>query len=179
MTITAVHQWVRNRDKSLFNVVACQGNEPTEADVAAFERDCGYRLPTEFREFTMSPLGGLYVEAREEVWPVATEFQVGPFWSFLRGVKVFGIASDIPEWLDIRVQHSSLWDEGYAHLVPFLQREADANMYCFNPAGAIVLWDHEDPEAQEPIDFVFGDLLARELAELEERTRRRIHGDHT
>lgn len=26
------------------------------------------------------------------------------FWSFLYGIKVFGIAEDIPAWLDIRVQ---------------------------------------------------------------------------
>jgi hypothetical protein len=179
MTIAGVHDWVRHRDHDLFNVVACQGHEPTEADIAAFERECGFRLPSEFREFTMSPLGGLYVEAREEVWPVATEFEVGPFWSFLRGVKVFGIAADIPDWLDIRVQYANMREEGFGSLVPFLQVETDANKYCFNPAGAIVVWDHEDPEAQEPVDLGFGELLARELTDLEDRVRRRMRGEHT
>ncbi len=146
MAIAGVHDWVRNRDRELFHVVACQGNEPTEADIAAFERTWGHELPAEFREFTMSPLGGLYVEAREEVWPVAKEFEVGPFWSFLRGVKVFGIAKDIPEWLDIRVQHAKMRDEGYTQLVPFLQREGDANRYCFNPTGEIILWDLRSPK---------------------------------
>ncbi len=178
MALGAVHEWVRKRDRNLFHVVACQGHEPTEADVAAFERDCGRRLPREFREFTMSPLGGLYAEAQEEVWPHATEFEVGPFWSFLRAVKVFGIAADIPAWLDIRVQYSKLRADGFPSLVPFLQLESDADVYCFTPPGKIVVWDHEQPELQESVDLGFGELLARELNGLEERTRRRIRGEH-
>jgi hypothetical protein len=178
MTIERVHSWVRNRDTDLFNVVACQGNDPSDSDVAAFERVCGYRLPTEFRDFTMSPLGGLYAEARAEVWPRAEPHQVGPFWSFLRGVMVFGIATEIPEWLDLRIQYAALRDEGFPALVPFLQRETDADKYCFNPAGAIVLWRHDDPEDQEPQGVTFAELLARELEELEDRTRRRLKGEH-
>ena len=178
MSIKQVQDWVRHRDTSLFQVVACQGNEPTDADVAAFETGCGLRLPSEFRDFMMSPLGGLYVEAREEVWPRAKEFDVGPFWSFLYAVKVFGIAADIPDWLDIRVQHAWLRDEGYAGLVPFLQIQGDANRYCFNSAGAIVYWDHEEPDDQAIVQESFGDLLIRELRDLEQRTQRRLTGEH-
>ncbi len=126
----------------------------------------------------MSPLGGLYAVARDEVWPPAEAYQVGPFWSFLRGVMVFGIAREIPEWLDLRVQHSRMKQEGYGHLVPFLQLEADANQYCFNAAGAIVLWDHEEPDEQAPQDVEFGELLASELRDLEDRLHRRLRKEH-
>src|SRR3954452_1044479 len=105
MPLADVFNYFRSYDKRSFEAVACRGSEPFEADVAAFEAEVGFRLPDEFREFTMSGLGGLYMEVREEFWPRAKQYDVGPFWSFLYGIKVFGIADGIPDWLDIRVQY--------------------------------------------------------------------------
>jgi hypothetical protein len=166
----------RGYDEKTFNVAACQGNEPTEEDVAAFEKECGFRLP-DFRAFTLSPLGGLYVEAREEVWPRAEMYAVGPFWSFLYAVKVFGIARDIPEWLDLRVQYAEMKADGFGHLVPFLQVQGDADKYCFDAAGRIVLWNHEVTEEPEVEPTPFADLVVREIRALEERTQRKIRGE--
>ena len=170
--------WIQTRDQALFEVVSCGGDAPSEEDLRAFEREAGFRLPKAFRRFTRSPLGGLYVAAREEVWPRAKAFDVGPFWSFLHGVKVFGIAAGIPEWLDIRVQTRAMREEGFAGLVPFLQREGDADKYCFDRWERIVRWDHEQPDALEVVDEEFPALLHREIRELEERTRRRMRGEH-
>ena len=33
---------------------------------AMFERECGFKLPQEFKEFTMLPLGEMYMEVRED-----------------------------------------------------------------------------------------------------------------
>ena len=138
MALDEVFAYFRDYDHNTFQVVACQGNEPSDADIDAFERLCGLSLPAEFREFTMSPLGGLYMEVREVLWPRAEEFAVGPHWSFLYGVKVFGIASDMPEWLDLGSQYREMCDEGFPRLVPFLQVQCDTNRYCFNPSNQIV-----------------------------------------
>jgi hypothetical protein len=173
-----VYEWVQGRDKALFHVVSCQGDEPTDDEVAAFEAEVGFRLPPDFRRFTMSPLGGLYVEALEEVWARPKAYDVGPFWSFLYAVKVFGIASGIPEWLDIRVQTADMRAEGCADLVPFLQIEGDADRFCFDAAGRIVHWEHEEPDAPRVVDESFPSLLIREIRELEDRTHRRIKGEH-
>ena len=112
MALKDVYDYFRNWDRESFEVVACQGNEPTEADIAAFEAVIGFRLPEEFREFTMSPLGGLYMAVREELWPRPKPYQVGPAWSFAYGLKVFGIAADIPDWLDIREEYRELVSGG-------------------------------------------------------------------
>ena len=53
----------------------------------------------------MSPLGGLYMEVREEIWPMAKEYEVAPFWEFCRGIMVYGISDNVPDWLDIRVKN--------------------------------------------------------------------------
>lgn len=175
MALESVFSYFRAYDKAAFHVVACQGSEPSESDVAAFERTAGLRLPEEFREFTKSPLGGLYIEVREELWPPAVAYAVGPFWSFLRAIKVFGIAARIPHWLDIRVQFEAFRELGRAQLVPFLQLEGDANMYCFDRSGAIAYWDHETSEL-EPVARSFSEVLLEELHELEERKNLKLAG---
>lgn len=177
MSLADVMAYFRSYDKGTFHVVACQGNEPSENDVAAFERQLGFRLPTEFREFTMSPLGGLYMEVKEDLWPRPEAYAVGPFWSFLYAVKVFGIATDIPDWLDIRKQFATMQEDGFPNLVPFLQLECDANRYCFDSQGRIVYWDHEEVEEQTIVDSSFSDLLLKEIHDLEERARKKIAGE--
>lgn len=177
MALEDVGQYFRNWDRESFEVVACKGNEPTEADVAAFEAIVGFRLPEEFREFTMSSLGGMYMAVREELWPRPQAGQVGPAWSFEYGLKVFGIADTIPDWLDIRVQYSEFRDEGFPDLVPFLQVECDADRYCFDSHGRIIKWDHEEPEARDPLSLSFSELLLKEIRELEVRRDRKVRGE--
>lgn len=177
MTLSQVYDYFRSYDKATYNVFACSGNEPTESDVAAFEAIIGRTLPSEFREFTMSPLGGLYMEVKEELWPPAKPFEVGPFWSFLRGIKVFGIADGMPDWLDIREQYRQLAEAGYPSLVPFLQVAGDANCYCFSLTNTVVIWDYEVRDELESVDESFPSLLLREIHELEERKDQKLRGE--
>jgi hypothetical protein len=176
MSLSEVKDYFRRYDKNTFRVVACKGHEPWEADLAAFELTCGFRLPDEFRYFTMSPLGGLYMEVKEELWPRPKAGAAGPLWSFLYAVKVFGIAVDIPDWLDIRKQYLEMRKHGF-NLVPFLQREGDADRCCFNASGQIVRWDHEEPDAQELVPFSFSELLMKEIRDLEDRARKKLAGE--
>jgi hypothetical protein len=169
----AVYDYFREYDKATFEVFACQGNEPSEQDIVAFERAAGSRLPEEFRDFTMGPLGGLYLEVREELWPRAEGLAVGSFWTFRYGIKVFGISEEIPDWLDIRVRVREFREAGIEDLVPFLAVVGDADRYCFTPAGAIVRWYHDGDEPTE-CDETFGELLLREIHELEERKDRKL-----
>ena len=51
----------------------------------------------------MSPLGGLYMEVRRRnIWVKAKQYDIGPFWSFCIRIIVYGIADEIPDFLDIR-----------------------------------------------------------------------------
>lgn len=112
MALEKVYDYFHNYDKQTYQVVACMGNEPSEHDIKNFEHQYGINLPADFREFTMSPLGGLYMEVREEIWPRAKQYDIGPFWSFCRGIIVYGIANGIPDFLDIREKTKELHDEG-------------------------------------------------------------------
>lgn len=176
MPLDDVYEYFRSYDRASFAVFACKGNEPSEQDIIAFEKVIGFRLPEEFREFTMSGLGGLYMEVREELWPRAKEFEVGPFWSFLYGIAVFGISKEIPDWLDIREQHREFREWGITDLVPFLRVMDDSNRYCFDRAGRIIHWDHELQEKREEVPLTFSELLMREIHELEQRKERKVRG---
>ena len=81
MALEKVYDYFHHYDKQTYRVVASMGNEPSEQDIKKFENQYGTNLPADFREFTMSPLGGLYMEVREEIWPRAKQYDIGPFLS--------------------------------------------------------------------------------------------------
>jgi hypothetical protein len=82
-----------------FSVFACGANAPREDVIRSFEARLGYSLPKDFRKFSMSPYGGIYIEVKEAIWPKTKPYEVGQFWSFLRGMMTYGFASDTPEWM--------------------------------------------------------------------------------
>lgn len=181
MSLEKVYDYFRNYDKQTYNVVACMGNEPSEQDIRDFENQYQITLPADFREFTMSPLGGLYMEVREEIWPMAKKFDIGPFWSFCRGIIVYGIANNIPDFLDIREKTKELHDEGFTEYIPFLSVIGNGGeIFCFNKDNKIVLLDLIDYYAEEepaPIEGDFSDCLLKQIAELEERKNRKMRGE--
>lgn len=175
-TLDHLMDYFRTYDNKTYEVVACMGNEPSEEDIAAFEAHFGITLPEDFRRFTMSPLGGMLMEVREAFWPQAQAFDVGPFWSFLRGFMVFGIAKEIPEFLDIRQQTAQLREQGIEEYVPFLQLIGNGDsVYCFDQTHQIVELDFTSGETTA-INLSFPQLLLQEIAQLEERKNKKMQG---
>lgn len=176
MSLEPIYNYFRSYDKNTYQVVACMGNEPYEEDLSSFEQAVGIRLPQEFREFTMSPLGGLYMEVREEIWPRAKQYDVGPFWSFCRGILVYGIAEEIPEFLDIRKKTQELRNDwGFTDYIPFLSVIGNGDeIFCFDRDGNIVLLDYYQTGEAKPVEGSFSDCLMKQIEELEDRKNRKI-----
>ncbi len=178
MSLAKVYDYFRSYDKQTYQVVACMGNEPSEQDIKKFENEYHINLPADFREFTMSPLGGLYMEVREEIWPRAKPYDIGPFWSFCRGIIVYGIANEIPEFLDIRVKTKELHDEGFTDFIPFLSVIGNGDeIFCFNKDNKIVLLDYYATGEATPVKGDFSDCLMKQIEELEERKNMKIRGE--
>ncbi len=178
MSLEKVYDYFHRYDKQTYQVVACMGNEPSEQDVKRFEDEYRITLPEEFREFTMSPLGGMYMEVREELWPRAKAFDVGPFWSFCRGLIVYGIAEGIPDFLDIRLKTWELRDDGFMDYVPFLSVIGNGDeIFCFDRDNQIVLLDYYDTREATPVGGTFSECLMQQIAELEERKNRKLRGE--
>ena len=178
MALQEIYDYFRNYDKNTYQVVACMGNEPSESDISEFENSIGSTLPQEFRECTMSSLGGLYMNVKKEVWPQAKQFDVGPFWSFCRGIIVYGIAKDIPDFLDIRVRTKELHEAGFIDYIPFLSIIGNGDeVFCFDKAGNIVLLDYYQTGEATPIEGCFSNCLMNQIEELEERKNKKVRGE--
>src|ERR1051325_6672889 len=117
MSFRPIEEYFRNYDKKAYEVFSQQRAEPSIDDVTAFEKQIGFHFPDEFREFAVHPLGGLYMAVREELWPRAKAYDVGPFWSFLYGLMVYGFSVKAPEWLQISNAWRRLSDDGYPQFV--------------------------------------------------------------
>lgn len=127
----------------------------------------------------MSPLGGLYMEVREEIWPRAKQYDIGPFWSFCRGIIVYGIADGIPEFLDIRVRTRELHDDGFTDFIPFLSIIGNGDeIFCFDKKdNQIVLLNYYATGEAQPVQGDFADCLMNQIEELEERKNMKIRGE--
>lgn len=178
MALDKVYNYFRNYDKQTYEVVACMGNEPSERDIKKFEKQYKINLPAEFREFTMSSLGGLYMNVREEIWPRAKQYDIGPFWSFCRGIIVYGIAKGIPDFLDIREKTKELHEEGFTEYIPFMSIIGNGDeIFCFDKDNNIVLLDYYETGEVTQIGGTFSDCLMNQIEELEERKNRKVRGE--
>jgi len=155
-----------------FSLFACGKDAPTESTLCEFEHEAGFSLPNDFRAFSKSPLGGLYIDVKEQIWPRAKPLDVRPFWSFLHGMFVFGFGKDIPEWMDIRLHTREFRQNTQTTLVPFLKVLGDANVYCFDDKGVVRRWDHESAEAPL-VGKAFPEIFAYEVEELKKRKDRK------
>lgn len=165
MGLEEIEQFFRTFDPAIYRVMAGGRNAVTEERLAEFEAALDFRFPQPFREFTLSPLGGLYVEAREEVWPRPQPGDApGP--RHLFGLKVFGLCAPIPEWLDLREEIMRLPEEE-GDLVPIMALVGSPDRFCYDLDGAILRWSPDG--TRTPVEGDFPDLVMRELNALETR----------
>jgi hypothetical protein len=177
MSLRQIESYFRSYDQKSYDVFSQQGAEPSVSDVSAFEKLVGFDFPSEFREFAIHPLGGLYMAVKKELWPRAVAYDVGPFWSFLYGFMVYSLSAQAPDWLQIKIAWHGLSDGGYLQFVPFLKIVGDPDPYCFTQEQKIVIWRHEDPSTPEPVEKSFSEIVMSEIRELEGRKERKVSGE--
>jgi hypothetical protein len=156
-----------------FLVVAAWNDAPPRKDLEDFEQIIGFRLPEDFRNFSCSKLGGLYVEAKETVWPRPKKYEAGPFWSFLYGFFVYSFSSKAPEWMSIQRQTEQFRSASNTTYVPCLKISMDADIFCLDGQGMLRRWEHETGEA--PLqNKTFSQLVVQEIVELRKRKDQKV-----
>jgi hypothetical protein len=158
----------RHLTQGEYEVAACGPNTPTVAEIDAFAAEVGVHLPFDFVDFSVSRIGGIRVAVKEEIWPRPKVGDVGPFWTMLYGLWVYGFAAGIPEHMDIKIQTKAFRDRSGLGLTPCLKIIGDANIYCFNPDGSICRWDHETGACPTE-GKTFLEVLDFELSQLADR----------
>ena len=172
MSIEKIYDYFRSYDKETYQVFACGDDTPSEQDIEAFECEFNVELPKDFKEFTMSPLGGLYMEVREEIWPTAREYEVAPFWEFCRGIMVYGISSEVPKYLDLRLNTKAFHENGLSDYIPFFSVIGDGEqIFCFDRDGNIFVFDGYEVHA---VEGDFESFILDQIDELEERKSEKV-----
>ncbi|MGS1009386.1 SMI1/KNR4 family protein [Achromobacter anxifer] len=153
-------------DSAHFGVVAAPA--PDAQAIAGLEAAVGFPLPAAFGAFCQRT-NGLCVMAREEVWPHAKEFEVGPAWTFWRGVVLLGIdAPELPEWASISAQQRQLAEAGLPGILPVLKVVGDGSrIWGVDQTGTVVVID--DLSDVEPLSGDLTDLYAEQIADLMQR----------
>ncbi|SSW65839.1 SMI1/KNR4 family protein [Achromobacter agilis] len=151
-----------------FEVVAAPAPAPGAEAIAGLEAAVGFPLPAAFAAFCQRT-NGLCVMAREEVWPHAKEFEVGPAWTFWRGLVLLGIdAPELPEWASISAQQRQLAEAGLPGILPVLKIVGDGSrIWGVDQAGTVVAID--DMADLEPLSGGLTDLYAEQIADLMQR----------
>jgi len=92
MTLKDLEQYVRTYNKAVYRLMASGRSAPSESRLKAFETSIDFCFCPDFREFTLSPLGGLIVEVCEELWRRPEPLPAGLGEQNLWSIRVFGIA---------------------------------------------------------------------------------------
>jgi hypothetical protein len=169
MSLTELQNYVQTYNRAVFTLIASGRAAPSKARLERFEESIDFSFPEEFRQLSLSPLGGLCFGVPEELWP-RPPADTTETWHRLFSIKVFGIAAGVPRWLDLREELNSL-PIVESDIVPFMARGSEPQRYCFDLDGQIVRWSPEDG-GREIIEQNFFSLLLNEFADLEARWER-------
>src|SRR6266581_1979648 len=82
-----------------FRVMPMAEAKQSANQIDAIARKHAVRYPPEFCAHICGRFPGIFVEVKEEIWPRAKEYAVGPFWSFLYGLHTFTSASESEPWM--------------------------------------------------------------------------------
>lgn len=153
-------------NKEQFHAVAARS--PTTAAITQLELTTGITLPKNFLAFTQRT-NGLCILAKEEVWPEAKLFDVGPAWTFYRGVVILGIeAEELPEWANIQSAYNHLVETyDITDVLPLLKVIGDSNHYWGVKADGCFVEVFDDDVTHLDSDFI--EIYSTEIKELLQR----------
>lgn len=157
-----------------FQVFPMASNQTTISDIREVETMLQIKFPEEFVCHLLAENAevlaerGLYIEVKEDVWPRAKQYDVGPFWSFLYGIYTFTASKTSEDWMRLDIAGKNFMEDTGIRAVPILQVIGDADMYCVREDGKIVQYNHELNSIEECV-FNFWELYENEIKNLKQR----------
>lgn len=136
--------------------------------VATIGRKYGVSYPDDFIAHVCGRFPGIYVEVKETIWPRPKLYDVGPFWRFLYAFHTYTSAPESEDWMRLDIAAETFQNDTGLAAAPILRIVGDADLYCVDPNGAIVRFDHETNEL-EPVNMSFWQVFEHEAAELRAR----------
>jgi hypothetical protein len=162
-----------------FRISPMAPDKSTIHNINKIEKILGINFPEEYIAHLLGEgaevLGerGLYIEVKEEIWPRAKAYDIGPFWSFLYGIHTFTASKESENWMRLEIAGKKFIEETGIKAIPILKIIGDANIYCVNENGKIVQYIHDENTIEER-EMNFWELFEKELKELRERKDMKI-----
>jgi hypothetical protein len=162
-----------------FTVMPLARDKATITDIEYIENLFQIKFPDEYTAHLLAEDAevlaerGLYIEAKEEIWPRPKQYGVGPSWSFLYGLHTFTPSKESEDWMRLEFAGKQFSEKTGIKAVPILNIIGDANVYCINEKGKIVRYDHEKNKLEEA-NMNFWELLEKEIGALKERKEMKI-----
>lgn len=156
-----------------FTVLPMAATPTGEATIRLVGAQLGVSLPAEYIAHLSGRFPGIYVEAKERVWPRPKAYSVGPFWSFLYGLHTYTCDADSQAWMRLNDAADEFRLATGLPVIPCLKIIGDADLYCIVADGSLARFDHE-LGSLDPVDGTFWDVLEVEVRELAERLLRKM-----
>jgi hypothetical protein len=144
--------------------------DPTQ--IKSIGEQFGVQYPPELVAHLCGKFPGIYVEAKESIWPRPKEGDTGPFWSFLYALHSYTSAPGSEPWMRLSDAANTFQKHTGLKAAPVLRVVGDRDVYCVDPKGNIVRFRHEELRL-EPVPLTFWELFDREVGELAQRKVRR------
>jgi len=159
-----------------FRVFPLAERKCTITEIREIEKEVAVTFSPEMIAHLCGQFPGIYIEAREEIWPRPKAYDVAPFWSFLYAIHTYTAVSKSDDWMRLDYAATEFQKKTGIVAAPVLSIKGDANVYCVDANSKIVRFDHE-LNTVEPVDLGYFELLDREVSELCNRTeRKKKHG---
>ena len=162
-----------------FRISPMAPNKSTINDINEIEEKFKIKFPKEYIAHLLAEgadiLGerGLYIEVKEDIWPRAKVYDVGPFWSFLYGIHTYTASRESDNWMRLEIVGEEFIEKTGIRAIPILKIIGDADLYCVNENGKIVKYIHDENKVEE-IKMDFWELFEKEIKELRERKDMKI-----
>jgi hypothetical protein len=153
-------------------VIPAQSHQlPSVSDLDPVAIEVGWPLPEPYRRFVMS-FGAVYLEVKEEIWPAAAAGSVAPYWQLAKyGFKLFGVAKEVPEFLDVRraLKGFRQRNPDRHDLLPVFQWAGGANFVtCLTGDGVLCEFDLVAGEMESRFETEFDEFVVQRARELKD-----------
>lgn len=127
-------------------------------------------VPADYVAFVRAH-GCAAVQAKDTVWARPQAYAVGPLWAHAYGFEIYGIATDTPPPLDVRLRRAKLASAGITDLVPVAGLMGRGDLLCVDARGALCWLNRGE---REPVAGTFTSViegLVQQLAVDKERAK--------
>lgn len=137
-------------------------------DIEKFEKEIGFSLPDDFKEFSVSKYNTAEVSVDKSIWERSGCGEGGPAWTFMYGFDIHGFSDELDDEYHVRKLSQHLKKISGIIAAPFMNVKADSDPYCLKADQKIYQYNYSGYELIA-FDMSFTEFFEYQMKELFER----------